>query len=73
MADIKLKQNILEELFEINKASSFKFENSLWPVPLEEEWRRTNLAKFNMSGFKIPANNQFSSVHTFHFIHLSTF
>lgn len=58
MADTITKQNIQEELFGINQASSYKFANSLWPVPMEEEWRRTNLAKFDMSGFKIPANDQ---------------
>ncbi len=62
MADIIIKQNIKEELFGINHSSSYKFENSFWPIPVEEEWRRTNLAKFDMSGFKIPANDQvFSS------------
>ena len=62
MADTIIKQNIKEELLGINKSSSYKFENSLWPVPMEEEWRRTNLAKFDMDGFRIPANDQvFSS------------
>lgn len=53
MADIIIKQEIQEKLIDINQISSIKFENSKWPVPGEEEWRRTNLAKYNLNGFNI--------------------
>ncbi|MDA3939946.1 MAG: SufD family Fe-S cluster assembly protein [Spirochaetia bacterium] len=53
-----LKQNIQEKLIGINKVSSDKFKKSNWPVPMEEEWRRTNLAKYDMSGFQLSQQTQ---------------
>ena len=58
MADIIIKQEIQEKLIDINQTSSIKFKNSKWPVPGEEEWRRTNLAKYNMNGFNISQDVQ---------------
>lgn len=54
----KIKQNIRERLIKISRDSSNKFENSKWPAPLQEEWRRTNLAKYNMEGFQTVPNNK---------------
>jgi len=53
LADIITKQKIAKYLTEINQSSIIKFQSSNWPVPKDEEWRRTNLSKFDMSGFKL--------------------
>jgi len=54
LANTIIKQKIQEELIVLNRASELKFEKCNWPIPMEEEWRRTNLAKYDMSGFQIP-------------------
>lgn len=53
MAKITIKQNIEQLLKGINQDSALKFQNSQWPSPKEEEWRRTKLSKYNMSGFAL--------------------
>jgi Fe-S cluster assembly protein SufD len=52
LANTIVKQNIQEKLIELSRDSKLKFEKGNWPVPMEEEWRRTNLAKYDMSGFQ---------------------
>ncbi len=53
MDDTISKQKIADCLTGINQSSIIKFQSSAWPLPKEEEWRRTNLSKFDMSGFKL--------------------
>ena len=62
MDNIKIQQNIQEELIAINQTSINNFENSFWPKPVEEEWRRTNLAKYNMTGFQTLSFNSENSL-----------
>jgi len=53
LAKTTIKQNIEQMLIGINQDSALQFLNSQWPVPKEEEWRRTNLSKYNMEGFAL--------------------
>ncbi len=63
MADKKLKQNLTQTLNEITRISGEKFSSGQWPTPASEEWRRTNLAKYDLSGFTLqPDKKETSSV-----------
>ena len=56
MADKILKQTLTQTLTEITRVSREKFTTGGWPTPVEEEWRRTNLAKYDLSGFTLRLN-----------------
>jgi len=53
LAEKIINQNPVRTLEKIEESSAIIFESSQWPSPAEEEWRRTNLAKFDMSGFNL--------------------
>lgn len=51
MDDKIIKKNLTQTLKEITRISGEKFSTGLWPTPAGEEWRRTNLSKYDLSGF----------------------
>ena len=53
MANTILKQNLKEMLSGTAEFFLEKYNNSQWPTPENEEWRRTNLVKYNLSGFNL--------------------
>lgn len=61
MADKKLKQNLGKTLNDITRVSGEQFSAGKWPSPASEEWRRTNLAKYDLSGFALKLNKSKSS------------
>jgi Fe-S cluster assembly protein SufD len=47
------KHKIDDLLIDLSNKYSDKFLNSKWPTPVNEEWRRTNLSKYDLSAFKL--------------------
>ena len=57
MADKILKQTLTE----ITRVTRGKFTTGQWPTPACEEWRRTNLAKYDLSGFTLQLDKKETS------------
>jgi len=46
------KQEINELLIDVSEMFNDQFRNSEWATPVNEEWRRTNLSRYNLDAFK---------------------